>query len=78
MFKVGEAYYVKRGINKLYKAHIVAIVDEEYIVFKWYGKYKQWWHYEIMHKEVLKSEIEIANRFYNKFNKTKNEGVTYV
>ena len=28
-----------------YLVHIVAIVDGSQVVYKYYGKHKQWWHY---------------------------------
>ena len=47
--QVGKKYRLFYGkghpMNKL--MHIRAIVDKEYIVFRWYGKHKQWWHYQI-------------------------------
>nr|BDD43621.1 hypothetical protein 1 [Dehalococcoidia bacterium] len=41
-----------------YKCHVLAIVDEDHVVFKWYGKHKQWWHYEVMYIETVKFWIE--------------------
>lgn len=35
------------NLNEFYKCHVLAIVDKDYVVYKWYGKHKQWWHYEI-------------------------------
>ncbi len=46
-FKIGSTHYLRLGIGKPYKIHIVAIVDECYVVYKWYGRRKQWWHYEV-------------------------------
>lgn len=42
---VGETFYYRN-----YKYHVVSIINEKpypQIVYKYYGKYKQWWHYEI-------------------------------
>ena len=45
---MGDCFYEKQY---LYKYHLVAIVDDKpdkQIVFKYYGRHKQWWHYEIV------------------------------
>ena len=45
--KVGDVFHIWKGGNwKRYKCYVLAVVDENYIVYKWYGKHKQWWHYE--------------------------------
>lgn len=46
--------------NRAYKIHVVAVVDDNQIVFKWYGKHKQWWHYEVRHADDLKWRVELA------------------
>jgi hypothetical protein len=46
---IGDIFYVKNG-PQIYKKHIVAILKKEnepQIIYKWYGKVKQYWHYEI-------------------------------
>ena len=47
--KVGKKYRIYYGKNNFdnKKIHIVAVVDGDMIIFKWFGKHKQWWHYEI-------------------------------
>jgi hypothetical protein len=32
--------------------HVRSFVDG-HVVFRWYGRSKQWWHYEVMHLEEL-------------------------
>ena len=44
--KVGDTFALRMH-GKHYKAHVLAIIDEEYVVYKWYGRHKQWWHYNI-------------------------------
>jgi len=40
-------FYLTKGWNQqLYKCHVIAVVEEQ-VVYRWYGKHKQWWHYEI-------------------------------
>lgn len=73
-FAVGETHHLMLGAIKPYKIHIVAIVDEVQIVYKYYGRTKQWWHYGIDHKDILEARIEIANRWFKSFKKNpKNE-----
>jgi len=52
-YKVGDIFYILKGPGKPYKAHIVAIVENDMVVFKWYGRHKQWWHYEVLHEEQI-------------------------
>jgi len=51
-FKIGETFRIKD-----YKIHICAIVDEEMVVYKYYGKHKQWWHYEVESRYELTSKV---------------------
>jgi hypothetical protein len=59
-FEVGGTFKLAKGLprDKLYRCHILAIVDEDYVVYKWYGKHKQWWHYEVERKDFLEMEIK--------------------
>jgi hypothetical protein len=57
-FKVGETYRVGITGIKPYKIHICAIVDDNMVVFKWYGRHKQKWHYHIEEKEMVIWRIE--------------------
>lgn len=62
-FKVGDTHQVSQitpNGRKFYKIHILAVVDQCQIVFKWYGKHKQWWHYEVKSAEWLEQDIKIA------------------
>lgn len=59
-FKVGDTHHKFIGPGNPYKIHVVAIVDEVHVVYKWYGKHKQWWHYEVEHKDLLEIQIERA------------------
>ena len=60
--EVGDTFPVLKGLGKTYKAHIVAIVDRNMIVYKWYGRHKQWWHYDVEHIDVIKGLIEYFNQ----------------
>ncbi len=59
-FKKGDTYQIlyMMGPGKPYKIHILEIVDGDYIVFKWYGRHKQWWHYDIKHRNTLEIYIK--------------------
>lgn len=64
-FETGQMYHILINGAKEYKIHIRAIVDENMIVYKWFGQYQQWWHYEIESKDMLEIKIEK----YAKYNK---------
>lgn len=45
-------------MNNPYKYHIVLEFEDngnKYIVFKYYGRYKQWWHYQIERRRYVES-----------------------
>jgi hypothetical protein len=45
--KIGENFYQK---NDFRKYHIVGFLENEeipQIIYKYFGRYKQWWHYEV-------------------------------
>lgn len=46
-FYRGKVFYINRGPGTLYKAHVMGLIDGKWVVFRWYGRHKQWWHYEI-------------------------------
>lgn len=60
-FKIGDTYHILRGSTKPYKIHVIAMFESDgnrIIAIKWYGRHKQWWHYEIKEDYLLESEIE--------------------
>ncbi len=65
MYAVGDTHHIWDPISGQIKIHILAIVDEGYIVFKWYGKRKQWWHYEVLHNYSLTAKVELAEEMRN-------------
>ena len=71
-FKVGDHFHklIASSMLRRYKCHIVAIVDDVMIVYKWYGKHKQWWHYEVEHKKII--EIYIKQAKEQKYGKNCN------
>ena len=57
--KIGDKMYAWLA-GRAYKIHIVAIVDGNQIVFKWYGKHKQWWHYQVLQIEDLEWRVKLG------------------
>lgn len=58
-FEVGKTFKLRKGFgDRLYKCHVLAIVDKDYIVYKWYGRHKQWWHYEVEHWWYLEQQVK--------------------
>ena len=55
--KIGDTFKILAGTPKPYKAHVVAIVDEDMVVYKWYGRHKQWWHYKVEHIDIIQYKI---------------------
>ena len=64
-FKIGDTFYsYNKGIpGEKYKCYICDIVDDDMIVYKWYGKRKQCWHYEVSHFGIIESEIKL-NKYW--------------
>lgn len=60
IFTVGDTHPLKIGQGGPYKIHILAIIDGDQIVYKWYGRHKQWWNYEIRLAQILAVQIEYA------------------
>lgn len=60
--KVGSTFkiYLAGSPRPLYKCHVLAIVDEDMIVYKWYGKHKQWWHYNVESLGVIQNRISLT------------------
>jgi len=55
--KPGNAFRARMSHHRyVYKLHILAEV-ESMIVYRWYGRHKQWWHYEIEHPKMLELMI---------------------
>lgn len=44
--KKGDSLYKYKDSSKYHILHVDK--NEEIVVLKWFGKHKQWWHYEIM------------------------------
>jgi hypothetical protein len=58
--KIGDVFYIQLSYQNYRKCHIVNIFEdneETMIVYKFYGKYKQWWHYEVEHLWAYENKI---------------------
>lgn len=54
--KIGKKYriyYNKNNVNNL-TIHILAIVDKDQYVYKFWNKYKQRWEYDVKHEYYFK------------------------
>ena len=59
--KIGGTHRALMHSPKPYKIHILAIVDDHMVVFKYYGRHEQWWHYEILSRHVVENKIKWAD-----------------
>lgn len=63
---------IKKGLcfyDKEYKYHIISVLALEknaQIVYKYYGKHKQWWHYEIMSFKTFIFRLQHEMYFLNR------------
>ncbi|MCP4374006.1 MAG: hypothetical protein GY797_38765 [Deltaproteobacteria bacterium] len=67
-YKVGDTFPIICGTLPLYKAHVIGIVhdQEPLIVYKWYGRHKQWWHYAVDTEYFVDMKVDSANRLKEK------------
>lgn len=49
----GDTFHFCGSSNRQYKGHFLTTVDDDYVVYKWFGRHKQWWHYDVKHKQDL-------------------------
>jgi len=62
--KVGDCFY---KYDKPTKYHVVNIFEDNseiIVVYKYYGKYKQWWHYSV--EDMLTIEDQIKHGYYKR------------
>lgn len=53
------------SMREPYRLYLLEIVEGTQIVYKYFGKHKQWWHYEIISFNMLQfyCEFEKDDRF---------------
>jgi len=57
-FEVGKSYkFLPRGTNGERKCHILALIDEHMIVYKYYDKHWQRWFYCIESDAVINAKF---------------------
>ena len=64
MKDVPNVFYLKKSVGKKYKCHVIARTqdsDEVIITYKYYGRHKQYWHYEVEPEELLLFNINLTN-----------------
>lgn len=60
-FKKGKAYHIwLMDAGRIQKIHIVELIENDMIVYKFFGKHKQWWYYRINHKREIEKYLEIG------------------
>lgn len=58
-FEKGKAYTIyDSSIDGTRKIHIVALIENDMVVYKYYGKHKQWWHYQVKSKDEIEFFVE--------------------
>lgn len=63
-FKKGRSYHIHlMDAGRSQKIHIVEIIENDMIVYKFFGKHKQWWHYRINHLSELETYFEIGKKY---------------
>lgn len=73
--KPGKSYHIydSQNASRVVKAHVMHIVDgcyqdEQLIIYRFYGKYKRWWHQCLLTKERFIEAIEFAQRIKQRNN----------
>lgn len=62
-FNVGDKHEIHKGLGKPYEIYILAVIDDHQVVYKWFGRGKAWWHYEVKRAAILEKEIEHAREY---------------
>lgn len=44
------------------KIHIVELIENDMIVYKFFGKHKQWWHYKVESKRQIEFYFEMGKK----------------
>lgn len=60
-FKKGWSYQVQFNWSQYkHRIHVLEIIDGDMIVYKYYGRTKQWWHYGIERRSQLQRYYQQA------------------
>lgn len=62
IFSPNSTHYIHIGPGKSYKIHIFKVFKthegQVMVIYRWYGRHKQWWHYVMVDAELLKMQIQ--------------------
>lgn len=63
IFQKGKTYriYVP-SLGEIRKVHVVELIENDMIVYKWFGKHKQWWHYFVLSNDEFAHYLELAKK----------------
>lgn len=62
-FKKGQSFRMHiSALGEARKVHIVALIENDMVVYKYFGKHKQWWHCFVDSKSQIEFYIEMAER----------------
>jgi hypothetical protein len=57
--KPGRSLRVKFSWSRyLIRIHIIAVVDDGEVVYRYFGRHKQWWHYGVENWKRIKAYHE--------------------
>jgi len=57
--KTGDTFKIQQYKGSpIYKCLVLAVVDKDMIVYKFHGKNKELWHYEVKSKEEIDWKVE--------------------
>jgi hypothetical protein len=72
-FKKGWSYQVRFSWSMdIYRIHVLEIVENDMIVYKYFGRRKQWWHYSIERRSSLEMYYKWAKDEKREKNDKKN------
>lgn len=60
-FESGKVYHIHMSeVDRIVKIHVLAIIDQHYIVYKFFSRHKKWWIYRIEHIITLSGALDRA------------------
>jgi len=62
-FEKNKSYHIYMfDVCRNQKIHIVELIENDMIVYKFFGKHKQWWHYKVESKRQIEFYFEMAKK----------------
>jgi hypothetical protein len=60
-FKKGQSFRMHiSALGEARKVHVVAVIENDMLVYKYFGKHKQWWHYFVDSRTNIEFYIKLA------------------